>query len=321
MNGKREEVYGTYDAIVSGGGLIGLSCAITLARAGKKAALVERRSALGWEIGRARCATVGISQALAGSPLIEELAETLGQWSSTDGGTRASVAELLFDRWAMESGVEVLFHGWSSRIVAEDRSVKGLVVGTREGYRLLQAPLLVETDDSGRLIDEDYRKSPLPRSIHRAIYLRHAETDGNQAFVLSDGRKLYLRSEASGRVRADLELKEAARAMRDQEFHLTIPEAVRTIREQTGGCAKAKAFYWAEEEWASPAFRLEDGFADGGDLSFSKYKGVVFAGVWLPRWKGEYDGTPDVHLQTMGVINRLLLGEAAAKHMLTECNV
>lgn len=110
---------------------------------------------------------------------------------------------------------------------------------------------LVETDDSGRLIDEDYRKLPLPRSIHRAIYLRHAETDGNQTFVLSDGRELHLRSEASGRVRADIELKAAARAERDQEFHLTIPEAVRMIRGQAKGCAKA--FYWAEEEWASPA--------------------------------------------------------------------
>ncbi|MDF2671439.1 MAG: putative thiazole biosynthetic enzyme, partial [Paenibacillus sp.] len=117
IRGNQEiEVYGTYDVIVSGGGLIGLACATSLARLGCHVAIIERRSALGWEIGRARCSTVGLDQGTRKSPLIGEMVEELDRWSSREGGVRASVAELLFDRWAMEAGIDVMFHGWSSRI-------------------------------------------------------------------------------------------------------------------------------------------------------------------------------------------------------------
>lgn len=327
-------VYGTYDAIVSGGGLIGIACATALARSGSRVAIVERRSALGWEIGRARCATAGLEQTLAASVLVGELAEELARWSKDDGGTRSSVAELLFDRWAMEADVDVMFHGWSSEIALRDGAVAGLIAGTREGYRLLNAPLVIETEDHGRLIDEDYNKEALTRRVSRAFYMRNVKIDGTRELVLPDGRPLLLRSESEGRARADIGLTALNSSDRNREFHEAIPAAVRAIREQVEGCGQATVYYWAEEEWGGSVFRLEDGYpaedraigqllepfngslraADltAGDIAVSGNRGLVFAGPWLPRYLAASTGHPAEEMQTLSIINRMQLGEAAA---------
>ncbi|TMV45929.1 FAD-dependent oxidoreductase [Paenibacillus mesophilus] len=327
-------VYGTYDAIVSGGGLIGIACATALARSGSKVAIVERRSAHGWEIGRARCATAGLERTQADSALVGELTKELARWSRHDGGTRSSVAELLFDRWAMEADVDVMFHGWSSKIALRDGAVAGLIAGTREGYRLLNAPLVIETEDHGRLIDEDYAKTALARKVSRAFHMRNAKVDGTKEIVLPDGHTLLLRSESEGRARADIGLTALDSSGRNLEFHATIPEAVRAIREQVEGCGQAAVYYWAEEEWGGSAFRLEDGFPaedrpighllepfngslraaglTAGDIAISRCKGLVLAGPWLPRYLAASTGQPAAEMQTLSVINRMLLGEAAA---------
>lgn len=339
MSGYNEsmDVYGTYDAIVSGGGLTGIACATALARTGRKVAIVERRSALGWEIGRARCATAGMEQPPCRSALVGELAKELDRWQKQDGGTRASVAELLFDRWAIEEHIDVMFHGWSSRVAVNGGNVTGLIVGTREGYRLLEAPLVVETDDSGRLIDADYSKTALQRRVYRAFHLRNANVNGVKEITLPDGRSLLLRAEAEHRARAEIELNETDSSSRSREFHTVISEAMRAIREQAEGCGQAAVYYWAEEEWGDPAFRLEDGYTanerpighllafdngsiqvkglSAGNMAVSKSEGLLFAGAWLPCYlaASPYDATaerPPIH-----VINRLLLGEAAASFL------
>ncbi|TMV45924.1 FAD-dependent oxidoreductase [Paenibacillus mesophilus] len=341
MNGGMP-VYGTYDVIVSGGGLVGVACATALARAGKKVALVERRSALGWEIGRARCSTVGLGRASAYSVLVGELAEELDQWSTNDGGQRASVAELLFDRWAMEAGVDVVFHGWSSKVVTRDGAVAGLVAGTREGYVLLEASRVIETEEHGRLIDETYAKTALTRGARRVFLLRNAAWDGVKALTLPDGRELVLRAEAEDRTSAAMELTAADAAGRNLEFHAAIPEALRVIREQAEGCAEAVAYYWAEEAWSEPAFSLEDGFPKAGEerpigrllrqtngsllpaelttrhVSSSRTKGLLFAGPWLPCYSEACAHGYDAGVETLAVVNRLLLGEAAASAVAPE---
>jgi hypothetical protein len=228
-----------------------------------------------------------------------------------------------------------MFHGWSSRVELNDQSVAGLIVGTREGYRLLKAPLIIETEDCGRLIEEDYFRLALPILKHRAVYMQNANVDKNQELKLSDGNKLLVRADVEGRARLDMELRASDYAGRDLEFHAALPEAVRVIREQVEGCEQAAAYYWAEEEWGCPAFQLEDGFTsdnrqighlleqqdDGtmrtveltaAHIASSHNKGLLLAGAWLPSSHAASIGRSVQDSQTLSVINRFLLGEGAA---------
>ncbi|MDF2720533.1 MAG: dependent oxidoreductase [Paenibacillus sp.] len=345
-NTIHETVYGTYDVVISGGGLTGIACAAALARAGKKTAIVERRSAFGWETGRARWSTAALASLPFQSALVGELAAELDRWRSNDGGTRASVAELLFDRWAKESGIDVLFHGWSSRIAAAGGVVDGLIVGVREGYRLLQAPIVVETDDTGRLIDSGYSKHAALNGIYRTFHISHASLASAADLTLADGRRLRLRAESDRRACVEIELRGSNKADRLSEFHLSVPEAVQTIRSQVAGCEEAIAYYLAEEESGSPAFQLSDGLdasdsrpigsllrANGsgwssvgltaGDIAVSANCGLVLAGAWLPCIAAAAaDGNPlDAKSasarQAAAVVNRMQLGEAAAAWILS----
>jgi ribulose 1,5-bisphosphate synthetase/thiazole synthase len=241
-------IYGEYDAIVSGGGVIGVVCAATLAQAGKKVALVERRSLLGWEIGRARRLFTALPAALQISPYIQELARVIADWPQQTEVVQGPVAELVCDRWVMEAGVDVLFHGWSSEVIREHGVVRGLIVGTREGYQQLLAPLVIETDDAGRLIDANYKKTPLHGTVFRSLLLQNTSLTEDRELELEGdgGQRVILRPLSGNMSRADITLTSADVSQRDREYHTAILEAIHLIRQQAEGsaCFPAAAGLW-----------------------------------------------------------------------------
>lgn len=89
----------------------------------------------------------------------------------------ASVAELLCDRWVMQSGVDVLFHGWISQVSRESKRVDGLIVGTKEGYQKLAAPWVIETDGFGRLVNSQFCRETDRRAAIRAFIVTNSDLD------------------------------------------------------------------------------------------------------------------------------------------------
>lgn len=260
-------VYGEYDVIVSGGGLIGTTCAVALARSGQRVALVERRSALGWELVRARKVWSGQSgeqTAPVSSGFLTALSHAARLGSERGGGFNAPAVELELDRWVMDAGVDAMFHGWSRNITESGGRVDGLVVGTREGYTRLLAPLVVETDDSGRLIDADIPRLAVSGPIWRSCLLHDASLSGIRVIERENGCRISLRPLSENLCRADISLKGEDLQSRDMEFHAALPDALRLVR-AVGGCETAKLHYLAEEEWSQPGFRLSaEALPNGG---------------------------------------------------------
>jgi hypothetical protein len=326
-------IYGEYDAIISGGGLIGATCAVALGRSGKRVALVERRSTLGWELTRAR-------RILDWPPTLDAIASSFtaelakaAQLGSRQGlGFNAPAVELELDRWVLEANVDVMFYGWPRNVTASGEHVDGLVVGTREGYVRLLAPLVVETDDFGRLIDSRIPRSTISRPIWRSCLLHDAVLPGNRVIERENGCPISLRPLSHDHCRVDIPLTGEDLQSRDLEFHTALLEALPLIRGEHG-CESAKLHYLAEEEWAQPGFRLTaetDGGAVIGQLvqgaSSSERalshaprrvtsqqlidthsKGLILGGPWLPSY---LDASADSEIA--GMVNRVLLGEAIA---------
>jgi hypothetical protein len=335
-------VYGEYDVIVSGGGLIGLVSATAMARAGKRVALVERRNALGWEIGRARRMFDERDQEHAASPYVREFLNCMDDRPGQKKGFHAPVAELIFDRWVMDAKVDVLFHGWAARIAEENGKMGGLYVGTREGYRLLKAPLVIETDEPGRLIDMGYIRRQISQPVVRSLLLGAVALNGMKEMRLPAGNRLILRPLSSNQARADIELKANATVNANHNYFAMIDQVIRLIREQVEGGADAKVIYLAEEAWRLPGFQLEEGFFEGdapigrllateqrterdagrdaqsavellaGHLVCSSSRGVLLAGPWLPCYLAASSDS-----ESTAVLNRFLLGEAVAAFALS----
>ncbi|MDF2713905.1 MAG: putative FAD-dependent oxidoreductase [Paenibacillus sp.] len=337
MNRTRIEelpIYGEYDAIVSGGGLIGVTCAVALGRSGKRVALVERRSTLGWELVRAR-RILGWPPAekSISSSYLSDIAKAAMLGSRQGSGFNAPAVELELDRWVLDADVDVMFHGWSRNVTESGGRVDGLVVGTREGYMRLLAPLVVETDDSGRLIDAHLPRLAVSRPIWRSCLLHNASLSGVRVIERENGRNISLRPLSKDHCRADILLKGEDLQSRDMEFHAALLEALPLIRGEHG-CESAKLYYLAEEEWSQPGFRLPaeaepagetvigqllQGASPSSELSptpqrltsrhmvASRNKGLVLGGPWLPRY---LDVSADS--EEAGVVNRVLLGEAIA---------
>lgn len=326
-------VYGSYDAIVSGGGLTGAVCATALARAGGKVALIERRSALGWEIGRARRVFADLEQAAAFSSYIGDLLQGLRQKSSyRDGAMNASFAELVLDTWILDAGVDVLFHGWVSQLWERDGAVRGLVVGTKEGYQRLDAPVIIETDDIGRLIRPDYDRVSLQPQAFRSFMVCDCEPGEGAEYALPDGRKVTVRPLGGGQARVDIALSAGTVEERDRQFFADVRDALAVIRAAGDGMASAKVVFLSEEEWRPPGFRLSDErlyrkedapvgsllardsgpgrwkprSLSAGQLAVPDRQGVMYAGPWLPASLELSDS------EEAALLNRMLLGEAAA---------
>lgn len=343
-NAERLPVYGSYDIVVSGGGLAGAVCAAALARAGKKVALVERRSALGWEIGRARRIFVGLDNAKSVSVYIRELLDGLNEKSRYRGGVvNAPFAELIFDRWVMDAGVDVLFHGWVSELRDNGGSTVGstvgLVVGTKEGYQRMDAPLIVETDDFGRLIGKEYARTRLRSGAVRSVLVCDCESAVEKEYTLPDGRKFTVRPQTDGLATVDIVLSAETAEERDREFYASLEETLEFMRRSAEGMSAAKVVFLAEEEWRTPAFCLaeerlfrgepaaigtllsdEDGVLKpralcANQIALPDRPGVVYAGPWLPAVREASD------TEEAEVLNRMLLGEATASFINSHSNV
>lgn len=327
VNDRDIPVYGEYDVIVSGGGIIGVISAAAMAKAGKKVALVERRSLLGWEIGQARRLFAAIPSELTLSPYIQQLLDVLAEWPQRIEAVHAPVSELTFDKWLMEAGVDVLLNGWSTKVIEANGVVKGLVVGTREGYRYMLAPIVVETDEYGRLIDSGYEKTPLFPPVIRSMILSQISLAESVHWAFPDGRQLFVRPMSGNMCRADITLQDKDIAVRDREFHAAILETIESIRQRVEGGGQAQVCYLADEEWRMPSFQLQQGFMNRDwpvgrllanpamenveiracDLALSRIEGLLFAGPWLPCYIKASSDAEDI-----AIVNRFLLGEAVA---------
>ncbi len=337
------DVLSTSDVIVNGGGIGGVACAVSLAEVGYRVAVVERRGSFGWEIGRARRVFLDLERAAAHADVAAEIHRRLAEHGGYSGGViHAPIAELIFDRMLVEREVEPLFHAWPIAVTRDGTVPRGLVVGTKEGYGLIEAPVIVETDESGRLVDRSLR-APIDGAgigVKRSFVL-----DGVDVAAMRDRIDSGDLGDLLKRLQIDVHpindrLVQVDACVTQEDYserERALPSVVRRTTERLRACdavfASAGVVYIADDEWSRPPFTLHVAPETGGGLTADQspvgelltdvdgsfkargispqdlvtQEGVVLAGPWLPR------AIHASNTEEVAVLNRICIGEAAAR--------
>lgn len=143
-----------YDVIIAGGGITGVSAAVSAARLGANVLLIERYGFLGG------LATAGLvnpfmtHRSSTGKPLIagffDDLRAKLAESSGIVDGTFDSEAmKQVLQDMALEAGVHLLLHSWVSGVIMEDDAITGLRVVNKSGELRIFGHRIIDATGDG----------------------------------------------------------------------------------------------------------------------------------------------------------------------------
>ena len=142
-------IYGEYDVVVVGGGMAGVGAALAAAKEGAKTIIVENTSALGGLV------TMGIVNipldflSGIGTDFFNRLTEMNGLRKRN---TDPEKHKLLFDRMVKEAGVDLLLVTPLIDTIVEGDTVKGIIVHTKQGRRVILGKRFVDSSGDSDLV-------------------------------------------------------------------------------------------------------------------------------------------------------------------------
>jgi len=289
-----------YDVAVLGGGLCGFAAARSLARAGARVLLVERRPVLGWE------ATWAFRLDLHEATC--EAAQWFRDAMAAAGGCRngfldAPIAEIVLDKAASDAGMEVLLYAQPVAVAQQGDLVSGVLLGTKSGEVLVRARAFVDATENALLwrLAGGVVERPGRIPARHALFLNHVAgpaPEGPRSLGdLAGCREVVLRpgvwpGEAAvefGIAACDVRL---ARRM--------LPDLLRSLREQVDGLDRALVTGVGVEPYplAGPCQREDVGFRHAAAAN------LFGAAPWVMPEEAPPDG--------WSLDGRLRLGEFAA---------
>ena len=157
-NSREIEVLDSVDVLVCGGGIAGVSAAVSAARSGAKTLLLERNGCLGGiltsniipNLCNARF-TEDIKQQISGIPL--ELMQRLVKCGGCDANWNQPNIKLVFDEQKMkvvmiemlqEANVRVYTHVWISDPIMMDNIIQGVFIETKIGRKAILAKVVID---------------------------------------------------------------------------------------------------------------------------------------------------------------------------------
>lgn len=223
-----DEVDGTYDVIVAGGGASGLIAAVAAARNGARTLLVEREACLG---GTATIAYVaqyvgfynGNTQAVWGIPyeLTRRIIEAggsddFGHYTMAEAAANPvtihhfpfnpEIVKIVADDMAEEAGIDVLLHAQIAGVRKQDGRVTGIDAETIGGRRSYDAHVVIDATGDAIVAaaagvevmgeEEDLRRARQPITL--AFRLSNVDVPRFRAMPRAEKRALALKGIANG---------------------------------------------------------------------------------------------------------------------------
>ena len=140
------------DVLVAGGGSAGVVAAVAAARRGCKVLLVEQFGALGGS-GTNSLVTPLMSTHVPGNPPVGSISMEIdalsaqmgaGGWNYDPEGMK-----LVFQRMAVNAGVEILYYTKVSAAIVEDHAIKGVIVENKDGRSAILAGCVIDCTGDG----------------------------------------------------------------------------------------------------------------------------------------------------------------------------
>ena len=271
-----------YDILVVGGGLSGFACAVKSALNGKSVLLVERRPVLGWESTWACQLDLSGKTGSVAQNIINTLSKVGGL--KNDRGD-APILEMTLDRMAEQVGVDVLLYSYPVRLIFDDKTAFGVVIGNKSGEQILKAKTIVDATEEALLWGQtdSIKDNETKIKSKQIIFFNNAE--GDLDFMdLGNGVILYP-SIWKGEVLVEYEVEstDILTARR------VIPQIIKRVRDEVPQLKEALVSHSANEPFPSGS-RLP------GSIEHPSIKNLFGAGIWST----ESENTP---------ISRLNLGE------------
>jgi len=284
-----------YDILVIGGGLCGFACAMESAQNGKKVLLTERRPALGWESTWAYQLDFDGDSSEINQTILANLNAVGGL---KNGITDAPILEMTLDKLAEDAGISVLLYSYPVRLIFEDDTAYGVVLGSKSGEQIIKARVVIDATEEALLWKQTFELdlAPNPVPCMQTIFFNHAEADIDLPCELEDGISLYPSIwDSEIRVQFEIEENELLTARRK------IPEVVELVRENVPQLKQALVSHTGNETFPlKPLFKAEE-----KAIKHPTIKNFLGAGIWSEQ----VENTPT---------GRLALGEKVGK-MVSEC--
>ena len=143
----------SYDLIVVGGGLAGVSAAVVAARDGLSVLLVEKFGCLGGAMSNSlvypycRFSLKGSNTLLSGG-IFTEIRKRKAKYNDSSWETY----KFVFDDMVTEAGVDVLFHTAAVEANCEGRKIKSVSVSTKSGIIDFNSEFFIDATGDGELI-------------------------------------------------------------------------------------------------------------------------------------------------------------------------
>ncbi len=261
-----------YDIMIVGGGLSGFACAMKSAQNGKDVLLVERRPVLGWESSWA-CQLNFHGECKSVAKTIRNKLDSVG--GLKNNRTDAPILEISLDRLAKEHGISVLLYSYPVRLIADDDTAFGVVIGNKSGEQILKARTIVDATEEALLWRNtlSYQKDISNEDISskHIIFFNHAEGEIKFPISLGEGITLYP-SIWQGEIIAEFDLKKndtlIARRM--------IPNVIKRIRAEVPQLKDALVSHTANEPFPiKPLISFDDKC-----ISHPKICNFYGAGIW-----------------------------------------
>ena len=263
-----------YDAAIFGSGFCGFGAAVSLAKAGHKVLLVDRRPVLGWE------GTWAYNLDFADVPpgVCQRVAERL----TSAGGLRqgradAAIMEMVLDRMAGEAGLDLLYYAQAISVLAADGVATGVVVAGKSGNHTVKAKAFVDATENGLLWARQGGCLAPPDSqqaVH-VLLLNGARTlAAPQVFGAAGGvEDIVLKPSVwDGEVAVEFSIP----APDVRIARRALPGLLRELRSSAVGLADRVVTHVATEP-----FPLHAATADNADVAHPELKNLFAAGPWL----------------------------------------